>query len=35
LAADRDGYLAGVATAYDAWLHYSQTNTVKARWRCL
>ncbi|MGC3960657.1 MAG: hypothetical protein QM813_22800 [Verrucomicrobiota bacterium] len=28
LAADRDGYLAGVAAAYDAWLQYSRTNAV-------
>ena len=31
LAAERDGYLAGVAAAYDAWLHYSQTNAVRQK----
>ena len=30
-AAERDGYLAGVAAAYDAWLHYSRTNVPKVQ----
>jgi len=28
ISADRDGYLAGVAAAYDAWLAYAKTNAI-------
>ena len=31
IAADRAGYLAGVADAYDAWTQYSRTNAIEKR----